>query len=391
MRRVRRVFDSPNQITTWPRVKGPPHASNSRALAPSGAREFDASRGPRTLGRRAAIAAIVIALAATTSSGDVAAQDETCAPRDRLSTCIASDNLWPHVGSRWQSLGTTATTPESSAAFGFVPTYYYRPIGLRIASPDPAGTTVYAVEHVLAASFLLAFGVGDRVELDLTAPAILFQEGSSKSDVVGTTEELPRSAVGDIRFGTTVAIVRHRPRDEGVGLSGRFEMAMPTGLVGAFSGYPSPTWAPGATFDGRFGGFSFGIDAGARLHDSAELAGAVIGNQISVSLGVAYDFLDDDWLSLDLEAFALFGLEKQFVEVRSPGKFEADEVESGDPHIPLEWLLSARTAGLLDGNLRVSLGGGSLIPTGTTTDVTAPAFRTVLALHYVYDFAPPAE
>jgi hypothetical protein len=334
--------------------------------------------------------ALLVAAAVLSSAEAAAQEEEDCSPRDHLSTCIASDNLWPHLGSRWASLGTTATAPTASAGVGLVTSYLYRPIGLRIASPDPEGTTVYAVEHVLAATFLVSFGVGDRVELDLAAPVVLFQDGSSKSDVVGTTEALPRSAVGDVRFGATVSFLRREPRDDGVGLTGRFEMAAPSGLVGAFSGYPGPTWAPGATFDVRAAGFTFGLDAGARLREDAELAGVRIGNQISTSIGFGYDFLDGDWLSLNLEAFALFGLEPQYEQVRRAGQFEAEEVESDDPHIPLEWLLSARTAGLLDGALRMSLGGGSLVPTGLTTDVTAPAFRAVLAIQYVVDLRTDA-
>ena len=344
----------------------------------------------RSLPKFAAVAAALLG-SSWTGHAHAQVEQDACQPRDGLSTCLASDNLWPHAGGgRWLSQAPTDTTADGSAAFGFVPTFLYRPIGLRVASPDPEGTIIYAVETVLAASFLAGIGVGDRVELDIAAPVVLHQTGASKSDVVGSDEALPRSAVGDLRFGARLALIQRDAGQDGPALAARFEMAAPTGQDNAFVGYSTATWAPGVSFDQRIGSLSLGVDAGARLRGAVELGGAAIGSQISTSLGVGYDILDDGWLSVGAEAFALFTLNEQRIQVAVPGQSQPSE-EPGDPHIPAEWLLSVRSAGLVDGRFRVSLGGGGLIPTGSDSAVTAPAFRAVMALHYVYGADEPAD
>lgn len=316
--------------------------------------------------------------------------DDPCNPRDGFSTCVAADNLWPHVGGgRWFSQAPTQTAPASSAAFGIVPTYYLRPIGLRIASADPEGTTIYAVDNAVAATFLLGIGVADRAQIHIATPVVLFQDGASKADVVGSDQALPRSAVGDMRFGVSVGILQRSPGASGPGLTARFEMAAPTGHDEAFVGHATSTYAPGLAFDYRIGPFSAGVDASVRVRDYVKLAGALIGTQIAGSVGVGYDFLDDDMLSANLEAWALFNVLQQNELTSQRGQFEAEEEPSDVLHIPAEWMLSVRTAGLLDGRFRASLGGGSFIP--TTTDglpVTTPAFRLALGIHYTYSLGP---
>ncbi len=335
--------------------------------------------------------AAAIAIAATSifaHSGVAEAQDDPCRPRDGFSTCIASDNLWPHVGGgRWFSQAPTHTAPESSAAFSLVPTYYLRSVGLRVSSADPEGTTIYAVDNAVAATFLIGVGVSDRVQLHLAAPLTLYQDGASKTDIVGSDQALPRSSMGDMRFGAAVALVTRAPLAEGPGLTARFEMTAPTAQDDAFTGFPTATWAPGAVFDYRVGPVTLGLDVGARIRDHVKLAGATIGTQISGSLGVGYDFLEDGMLSANLEAWALFNVLRQSELTSEPGQFIADEVESDVPHIPAEWMLSLRTAGLLDGRFRASLGGGSFIPTAVDgLPVTTPAFRLALGIHYVFSY-----
>jgi hypothetical protein len=46
---------------------------------------------------------------------------------------------------------------------------------------------------------------------------------------------------------------------------------------------------------------------------------------------------------------------------------------------------------MLDGQLQASLAGGSLIPTGGDSAVTAPRFRFVLGLRYVPAASAPGE
>jgi hypothetical protein len=323
---------------------------------------------------------------ATLAVADTAlAQSDPCQPRDGFSTCFASDNLWPYAGdTSWVAQAPTQTTGDQTGAFGLHLSYLYRPVGLRVASADPDGTTIYAVEHALGAAVLASIGITDRFQLQLEAPMVLFQDGASKADVVGSDEFLTRSAVGDFRFGTTLSIVQRKRGDDGFGLAARMEVAAPTGTKDAFAGAPTATYAPGLSADYRVGPFSIGADAGGRIRDNTVFAGTVIGSQISGALGLGIDALDEGWLRFDAEAFALFGLARGVDEELEPGDDEPTEVPR-PLHIPAEWLVTMSTRGALDGRFRARLGGGSYIPTGDTVPVTAPAFRMVFGVTYVHE------
>ena len=54
-------------------------------------------------------------------------------------------------------------------------------------------------------------------------------------------------------------------------------------------------------------------------------------------------------------------------------------------------MVSAKTAGLLDGRFRASLGVGSFIPTADRSAVTTPAFRFALGIHYAFDLVGDDE
>jgi OOP family OmpA-OmpF porin len=331
------------------------------------------------------LAAATIA-AITWLSSTARAQEDPCYPTDALSTCLPSDNLWVHLGgSRWFAQAPTQTAPASSAAFGFVPSYYRRPIGLRVASADPDGTTIYAVDNALSATFLMGVGVSDRAQIHVAAPVVLYQDGAGKGDITGGEDPLPRSAVGDMRFGATLGILQRAYMESGPGLALRFEMTAPTGKANAFTGFPTATYAPGLSFDYQLGGFAIGADAGVRIRDVVELAGAAVGTQVSLGIGVGYDVFDDGLLSINLEANALFGVYEQTELASQPGQFTPEPEPTGEPHIPAEWMLSVRTASLLDGRFRASLGGGSFIPTSAEiTPVTTPMLRFALGIHYTF-------
>jgi hypothetical protein len=326
---------------------------------------------------------LALALVALTSQ-DAPAQVDPCQPPDGISTCVPSDNLWPYAGGgRWLAQAPTQTASELSASFGLQLGYIHRPIGLEVASTDPDGTTIYAVEHVFGATLMTAFGVTDRFQVQLTAPFVLFQDGATKADIIGSDDFLPRSAVGDFRFGATLSLLPRGPDEDGPGLAARFEMSAPTGLKEAFVSSPSAAYAPGVSFDYRVGRFFVGADAGARVRSETEIAGTIVGSQISGALGLGVEVLDDGWLSFQGEAFALFTLIRGTEDVIDE---EGESIERArQAHIPAEWLLSARTAGALDGRLRVTAGGGSFIPTGDELLVTTPAFRVLAALHYLHD------
>ena len=316
----------------------------------------------------------------------VAVAKDECQPSDGLSTCFSSDNLWAqNATGSWLSIAPADTTPDGSVSVGFVTGYLHRPIGLRIASPDPEGTTIYAVEHVVPATYITSVGVSPRLSIDLAMPVILFQDGASKADVIGSDDVLPRSAIGDFRFGPTVSLLQ-REGEQGPALALRFSMVAPTANASAFSGAATATYAPGFSYDHRIGRFSFGLDAGARIRESVNFGGAVLGPQVSVALGAAYDILDEGMLSAGLEAFGLFTTHTQ-LEVVDPevASDTADEQDSGPPLIPIEWMLGVHNDHLLERHLHLHLAGGSFIPTGDGTGVTVPTFRVQGAIGYRFE------
>jgi OOP family OmpA-OmpF porin len=271
-----------------------------------------------------------------------------------------------------------------TGAFGVHMSYLYRPVGLRVASADPDGTTIYAVEHVLGAAVLVAIGVTEQLQLQLAAPMVLYQDGASKADVVGSDEFLTRSAVGDFRFGALFSVVERERAADGFGLAARVELAAPTGNDEAFAGAPSATYAPGISADYRIGRFSVGADVGARVREDTDFTGTVIGSAITGALGLGVDAIEQGWLRFDAEAFASFGLVRGVTEERDARTNEVTDIPL-PLHIPAEWLVSVSTAGLLDRRFRVRLGGGSFIPTGDVVPVTAPAFRAVFGLSYTHE------
>jgi hypothetical protein len=333
--------------------------------------------------RRPASLALALVLGALTGRAEAQVEIDPCVPPDGISTCVPADNLWPYVGGgRWFWQAPTDTAAELSASFGLALSYVRRPIGLRVASPDPDGTTLYAVENAFGMTVMAAVGVTERLQVQLEAPFTLIQDGATKADIVGSDDFLPRSAVGDFRFGTSFAIVRREKNADGPALAARFEMSAPTGQDEAFAGAPSAAYAPGMSFDYRVGRFSIGADAGARIRDDTVIAGVIIGTQITGGLGIGVDAVKDGWFSINAEAFALFSVLRGTEELVEDGK----TVDKALPiHIPAEWLLSLRTAGALDGRFRASLGGGSFIPTADALPVTTPTFRVVAGIHYLHD------
>src|SRR5262249_19034993 len=112
-------------------------------------------------------AALALLSARSARAGD-------CRPINGVSPCIDADNLWPHAaGGPYFALGDATTTPAGSLSVGLVGSFVSKPIGVRVASADPAGSTVFLVDGLFDVTLLFALGVTDRLELTLAAPATL--------------------------------------------------------------------------------------------------------------------------------------------------------------------------------------------------------------------------
>ncbi|MBI5536419.1 MAG: OmpA family protein [Deltaproteobacteria bacterium] len=325
------------------------------------------------------------ALAATLGVTCLSGASE-CNNASRLSSCINSDTLWPHAGAAtFQSVGATETTATGQFSFGIVTTYLRKPIVLRASSPDPAGTEVPAVNHLVDSSFLWAFGVTNRLELTFAMPASLYQTGSGLSGYTSShATPIPATAVRDLRYGLAYALV---PRDrafptQGFAATARFEMSAPVGDRQSFAGDRSAVWYPTVSADYRIGRVFVGAELGARLRGTSTLAGTRVGSQLFSAVGVGFDILPEQKLSAAIEAFALPTLVGQEQLRRDPTTAALVAESSTRKLVPAEWMATVRTAPIAGGDFSVAASGGTALPLTDPSSMTSPSYRFVLGVRY---------
>jgi hypothetical protein len=319
------------------------------------------------------VSAIVACLAALTPSEAMA--QASCTPAPGLTTCLPSDNLWPSARGPFTWLAPAEGPTPGTFTFGVTTSWIHRPIGLVTSSADPAGKTTYVVENAVSAHLLASLGLTRRLAFDVATPFTLYQSGAGVGFATGSNEALPRSAVGELRFGPSVTLYHGASID----VAARVQILAPTGSPKGFSRFNSITFAPAVSASYRRGALGLAADVGARLRQPVEFGDAVVGKQVHVGIGATYALLRNDLLSVGAEAFALIGLEPQY----GLGPDASGRDTSGSPLIPAEWLVSFTTGQLLEGKLKARVGMGGAIPTGSASDVTAPALRTVASLSFV--------
>lgn len=307
-----------------------------------------------------------------------------------VSTCINSDSFWPHAGpQRFAAVGGTETVAPRQIGFGLVSTWISRPIVLRVASPGPGGSDQFVVDNQVNSNFLFAYGVTDRLQLDVGLPITLVQSGAGTSPLTGG-HAIRDTAVRDARFGFAYALIpRARIPGEqaaergGLGkafaLTSRFVFTAPIGDNSDFAGERTVAFAPSVSADYRVSRVFFGAEIGGRIRPATEFAGARVGTQLTSALGAGVDVLDQDLLSLSLEGRAYYNLPEQRESQQSA--FGISSHPNGKHIVPSEWMLGARTAPLLAGDVSFFFGGGGPIPIGDAA-ITAPRFRFVLGINY---------
>jgi OmpA-OmpF porin, OOP family len=300
------------------------------------------------------------------------------------SPCINSDILWPHAGpARFVSIGSTETVAPGQLGFGLVTSYLSRPIVIDAPAPGPGGSQQNAVDNQVNGTFLWAYGVTDRLELDLAVPLTFIQDGAGLSPITGGAS-LKDTAVRDMRFGLAYAILPHTrvspdKRLESWGLAARLEVSAPTGDDDQFAGEGTGVFVPSVSADWRRERGFMGAELGARIRPTNELKGARIGTQIVAALGAGYDILPHELLTGILEVWALPTLAEQHtVTIDGAGPLSTP---NGTTIAPAEWQLSARTAPLPGGDFSIQLGGGGDLPL-TNGAVTTPRFRFTLGLRW---------
>jgi hypothetical protein len=304
-----------------------------------------------------------------------------------FSTCINDDTLLPHAGGgRFIGIAPTETIASGQAGFGLVTSYLSRPLVLHTPTPLPTGTDQQAIDDQVNGSFLFAYGVTDRLALEVVLPVTFGQGGAGVAPVTGGNG-LQDTAMRDVRMGGAFALLA-RPRKALDAIAGHsfavtahFDVSAPTGDRSQFAGERTAVWLPSVAADWRFGRFFAGAEVGARLRPATELGGVRIGSQAVLGVGAGWDVLDRELLSFAVEARALPTFADQFqLSSAADGSLKRDP--SG-AITPAEWMLSARTAPLLGGDLGLQLGGGGAIPLSNGEAApTTPRFRFVLSVRY---------
>jgi len=345
---------------------------------------MDEAFGPKSFakishGARHALACSIALSSAVFLAVPSGAYADDCGQTPPYSACINADNLWPHAGvGTFQSIGSPITTPDGKASIGLTTSYLSQPVGVRVSSADPDGTFVPLIDNAVNVTFLGTFGITDRLEFTLAAPVTLYQDGPGIAAIRGTDDELRRSTVRDSRFGLTLAILRppRASNQNGFSLTGRFEYALPVGEIDAFASARTPTWFPSVVATFRRDRVQAAFEASGRFRGESQFANARIGSQVGGAFGVSFDILRDGLLSTSAEAFVLYttaqqGASSTLADGATPGAL-----------VPAEWIVSARSAPLLGGDVSFSVFGGGPIPFATEAALTVPRFRLGLSARY---------
>jgi OOP family OmpA-OmpF porin len=307
-----------------------------------------------------------------------------------VNTCINSDTYWPNPGpTRFATVNGTETLGLGLVGFGLMATYQSRPVLLHVASPGPGGSDQYVVDNQVTGNFLFAYGVTDRLQLDFALPVTFIQTGAGVSPLSGGAD-LRDTAVRDLRFGFAYALVpreRVSPTEAaekgGPGnlwsLAARMTVSAPTGDSDQFAGERTAVFAPNIAGDIRIDRFFMGLDVGARLRPVTEFAGARVGSQLTTGLGFGVDVLSRELLSFTAEARGYFNFAEQHDTAQSA--FGITSSPNGKSITPAEWMVTARSAPLLAGDVTFFAGGGGPIPIGDPA-ITVPRFRFLLGATY---------
>jgi OOP family OmpA-OmpF porin len=303
-----------------------------------------------------------------------------------LSSCVDDDVLWPHAGpTRFVWIGSAQTVAPRQLAFGLVSTYLSRPIVLHTSTPGGDGTDQAAIDNQVNGSFLWAYGVTRRLELDLAFPITFYQDGTGVAPITGGNT-LKNSAIRDLRFGFAYALLPHArvapgdPRANGPGLVGRLDVTAPSGDRTQLASDRSAVFGPSVAGDWRFGRFYAAGELGFRLRPATQLLGARVGTQIVTALGVGFDVLPRELLSAQLEAWALPTTDQQ-ADVTLAGNVYSS-TPNGQFIVPAEWQLSVRTAPVHAGDFSILAGGGGGIPLTNEGSITTPRFRFTLGVRW---------
>src|SRR5262249_54181703 len=150
----------------------------------------------------------------------------------------------------------------------------------------------------------------------------------------------------DPRIALAIALP---PPTPGLALAPRLELALPLGADDAFTSAGAFTFAPGIGAELRLGRLALGADAGARLRRAVDFGAGRFGSERSAALGVAFDLVARERLTLAAEIFALPSL------VGSTSA-RGERADARLTSLPAEWLASVQLIPIPSLPFRVSAG-----------------------------------
>lgn len=306
-----------------------------------------------------------------------------------LSPCLDANAFWFSPFSRHLAAMADAEPLDSGAyQTALAVEYLRRPAVLVAPSADPEGHDIELVRFRVDASLLLAFGLGQDIELGLAMPFALQQRGTGIEGVTSSNAAaFERAALRDPRVE-----LRARLFDAGSGSARWFSSAelgilVPAGDELLLAGERGWVAAPRVTAGAALGRFGLLAELGARLRETTELAGFRLGHQLTAALGADYAVLDGGLLHISVEASAMPALAEQ------PRLEYEDGSRAVDARlVPAQWWVGVGTRLSQQARLRAGAGGGLPLSFETLRDangtqrtehfagVTVPSFHAFLAV-----------
>jgi len=309
-----------------------------------------------------------------------------CAPETHLSTCFDADTLWPHAGPAYFNfIGGRTTTPPGTFGLGLFATYLSRPVVLVIPSSDPNGTEVVAVDHLSDATLLVSLGLIDRVDASLALPVVAYRTGSGIFSLTSRrAQSISHAAMRDARAGAGFRLAGCPAAagcEQPFGMAARLELSLPTG-DDSFAGDRSVVVMPSLSGEWSVAPFVAGAEIGARIRETADLAGSRVGPQIMIALGLGADVLERGKLGLFVEATALPTLVAQHDLALDQATGERIESGSRPLLVPGEWEAAVRSTDLFTDGMSLSLGAGTPLLFTGESGITSPRYRVTFSIRY---------
>jgi hypothetical protein len=256
---------------------------------------------------------------------------------------------------------------------------------LAIPSADPNGTEVVAVDHVSDATLLVSFGLTDRVDASLALPVVAYRSGSGISPLTSRrTQPISHAAMRDARVGAGFRLAGCPARvgcEHPFGMAARLELSLPTG-DDSFAGDRSVVVTPSLSGEWSAPPFVAGAEIGARIRNTADLAGSRVGSQVVLALGLGADVLEGGRLGFVVEAMALPTLVAQRELTFDQATGERIESGSRPLLVPAEWEAALRSADLFTDGMSLSFGAGTPLLFTGESGITSPRYRVTFSIRY---------